>query len=181
VIVFPIEYARNNISQKKYDKAKKSAIASGDLQIYSHSRVMKRYKTKSDVIKGFGSPSIKNIEFGIEIWTFIINHSKNINESINISGNSSGNISKGYNNSIDIQNTVKGGGNSNISITENTDYVEFQFEDGENVSHWRSRGVNKGYKTSWTGPKVIQRWGGLTVPAFLIDCALLGVVLGNID
>jgi hypothetical protein len=88
-------------------------------------------------------------------------------------------------NSIDVSNSTSAGGSSNITITERTDYVEFQFENGEKVSNWRTKGVNYGYKTAWKGPKVratgkeFDIWLLWEMSAALTDLIIIGVLLGN--
>ena len=137
----------------KMEMDKKTAV--------SHSDVMDKYKTKKDVIRGFGIPTNKDKFEGIDIWYY----DKGSTSTTSSYGNANTNLNSNTYSGINA-NT-----NANISSTTRSynKYVEFQFEN-DRVVNWRTKGIDYGDKPNWLGAYAF---------GFLIDTVLTVIIALN--
>ena len=86
--------------------------------LYSHNDVMARYRSKADVIKGFGLPTVKKEEGQYSEWIY------------------------NYGSTIQGFNTKLSGSNVNLSkYNTYSTYVKFNFQ-GDKVIDWRTQGTD---------------------------------------
>ena len=135
----------------------------------THKEFMSEIRTKKDVVRSFGVASEKYNEEGIEIWVY--NYGTVTQSSERISSNDNIKIKSNSNSTITGNNNYTGV--SNRQTSSYTKYVEFQFDDGENVAYWRSKGIDKSWNNHSEILKSMKYHGGfMFAMGCIIDSAL---------
>ena len=107
----------------------------------THKEFMNSIKTKKDVVRAFGVASKKYVEEGIEIWLYEYGNVTQSTQRISAVDN----LKVKTNTSSSVSGNNQYSEYSNRQTSSYTKYAEFQFDDGKNVSYWRSQGVNKSW------------------------------------
>jgi hypothetical protein len=122
--------------------------------VYSHEDYMNAIRTKNDAVSTFGSPTSKNKEGNLEVWTYILG-----------SGTLGTGLVNGYgsygNNSVNA--SILGSSN----YTNYTRQVTIIFE-GENAKSWNSRGVDFKKEETDTNKSIWATFGWLGGTTLLI-------------
>ena len=129
---------------------------------------MPNFKPKTNKIKLNLNDEPRIVEINLEAnnWGYL-------NDNIKIKSNSNSTIT-GNNNYTGV---------SNRQTSSYTKYVEFQFDDGDKVAYWRSKGINK----SWNNHSEILSglWpyhgGFMFFIGTLIDCTIALTIAFNSD
>ena len=128
----------------------------------SNSDAMDQYKNQRDVVNSFGLPNNKGSFEELEIWYYNM-------------GSASGSYSR--TNGTVSNSLLNNGLNVNSGTSTNTfsynKYVEFHFDENNNVIHWRTKGVNYG--------NIRERKKAILINSYLGACAdlLIGLFIWN--
>ena len=101
--------------------------------LVTHSEVMDKYKTKRDVVKGFGIPSNKDKFEGIEIWYY----DKGSTSTTSAYGSANTNLNSNTYSGINANTSAR----ANSTTRTYNKYIEFQFEN-DRVTNWRTKGID---------------------------------------
>lgn len=137
--------------------------------LYTHQQYMERFKTKDDVIHGFGIATEKRQENNISEWFYDYGR--------RTTAVSNGNSYTGVSVSGDY-NSIYGNSNTNTGmitqIYNNENYVKFLFDSTNRVINWNTFGVDFGKKTIARGATMVAIGGTLLAVIAVTSAANAG-------
>ena len=122
-----------------------------------HSDEMDKYKNKRDVVNSFGLPNNEGSFEEIEIWYY------DMGSTAGSYSRTDGTISNSF-----LNNGLKLNSGTSTNTFSYNKYVEFHFDENNNVINWRTKGVDYGNYYERNSNKFMFGLLGLLVDVFIL-------------